>query len=72
MSRCRSCGAEILWSKTTNNKNIPIDLEPVLGGNITIEANGVLALVHKPEPDIKRYVSHFKTCPNAKAHRRNG
>ena len=76
MSACRSCDAEVLWARTPQDKAIPIDPEPVEGGNIVL---------HDPVPgrprtchfvgrgtpsDGPRYVSHFTTCPNAAQHRR--
>ena len=36
MSRCKACAADIFWARTASNKLIPIDSEPVDGGNITI------------------------------------
>lgn len=69
MSFCRSCGAIVVWSKTENSKNIPLDPEPVLGGNIILECNGALARVVEPDPGIRRHISHFVTCPNAAHHR---
>ena len=48
MSRCRSCGAEVVWSKTENDRNIPLDPEPVLGGNVILECHGALARVVEP------------------------
>lgn len=70
MSTCRSCGAEILWSETMTGKKIPLDPEQVLGGNIVLEAEGALARIVKPEPGVKRYRSHFASCPQAEQHRR--
>jgi len=29
MSECRSCGAEIVWLKTSAGKNIPVDADTV-------------------------------------------
>lgn len=34
MSQCRSCHAEIEWVVTERGKNMPIDAEPVEGGNL--------------------------------------
>ena len=28
-SRCRGCGAEVIWKKTPMGKKIPVDAEPV-------------------------------------------
>ena len=70
MPNCRTCGVEIIWSRTENGKAIPLDPEPVFGGNVVLECNGALARVVKPDPGVKRHVSHFKTCPQAGQHRR--
>jgi len=69
MSTCRTCGATIVWSRTENNKNIPLNPEPVEGGNIILECNGALARVVKPD-GARRYISHYATCPQAAQHRR--
>lgn len=56
MSECRSCGAEIVWMKTKNGRNIPVDPETATKGNKEFEpASG--------------HISHFATCPFADDHR---
>jgi len=60
MSACRSCKQPILWGKTVNGKAMPIDPEPVAGGNVELVDGR--ANVVTPEPDVARYVSHFTTC----------
>ena len=55
-SQCRSCGAEIFWLKTVNGKNMPVNPLEVLPDDSLF--------------DHKRHISHFATCPSAKAHRR--
>lgn len=69
MSRavCRSCGAEVIWVKTPRDQNIPLDVEQVPGGNIELRAG--LAFVVPAEEGVRRYLSHFATCPNADKHR---
>lgn len=52
---CRSCGAQVVWFKTKNNKNIPVNAETVEAGDEELE--------------LPRHVSHFATCPNAAQHR---
>lgn len=58
-SRCKSCQAEILWLKTKDGKDMPVD-----AGSVE------LPLVGKP-PVFDRTImtSHFATCPNAAQHR---
>ncbi len=38
---CRSCGAEIEWAKTPAGKNIPLDKEPEVDGNILVSMRGI-------------------------------
>ena len=66
-SSCNSCGAPVIWAKTKNDKNIPLDPKPVKGGNIELTENRAL-YVKAGEKEL--YVSHFATCPNASSHRR--
>jgi hypothetical protein len=68
VSACRSCNARIRWVKTEGGKQMPVDAELVAGGNIELR-NG-LAVYVAPVAQVRRYVSHFATCPNAKQHRR--
>ena len=70
MSRCRSCGARIIWYPTTSGARIPIDYLPVPGGNIVIEV-GLLGepVAHVIAPGSGDRVSHFATCPQAAEHR---
>ena len=57
MSSCRSCRASIIWMKTVNGKNMPV--------NWTEEAQGDKVFDHK------KHVSHYATCPNAAQHRKD-
>lgn len=70
VKQCRSCGAPIIWSKTENNKLIPINLEAKLGGNVELREGGTLAIVVKPDQTKRRYQSHLATCPDATKHRK--
>lgn len=83
MSRCKSCAAPIVWAKTRTGKSMPLDVDPVPHGNVTIVdyvnpgavtptpvvVVGQLALDDTPV-SVWRYQSHFSTCPDAVAHRR--
>ena len=75
-AKCKSCGAAILWARTTNEKKIPLDPEPHAEGNITIRKCGETVLcrvVGKGDTipvDAERYRSHFVSCPNSAAHRK--
>lgn len=78
MSRCRSCHAPIEWviveqADGSRRKRMPIDPEPVVGGNLQIvdrawDGTAVVRVV-EPQPGLPRRVSHFATCPNAADHR---
>lgn len=64
--KCNSCHADIAWVQTTNGKRMPIDPEPVVGGNLVVReriGQVPLAFYTKPDPQTPRYVSHFVTCP---------
>lgn len=64
-SRCRGCNAVIRWAKTEAGKPIPVDPEPVPGGNLVVTAQGIAHFLKKDElPTGPTYVSHFSTCPN--------
>lgn len=74
MSQCRSCDAEILWCKTLKGKSIPVDPDPVKGGNLELVLQSATkpprVVIHTSDPNITRHISHFATCPNAKEHRK--
>lgn len=60
-STCKSCGAQLIWAKTPEGKNMPLDAKPekrVLLG----ERTGLAHVV-----DV--YTPHWVTCPNADQHR---
>lgn len=79
-SKCRSCGREIEWAYTESGRHIPVDPEPVVGGNITLDKSSRPFEAHiiKRGQDFTRelalwdggdkehrYISHFATCPDA-------
>lgn len=74
MAQCNSCGAEILWCKTTSGKRMPLDSEPTKAGLFVIEGDpkidadeegGPLARKASPGYWGEKYTSHFATCPDA-------
>lgn len=86
---CSSCSAPILWAQLLDDdgqrqktpsgrmKSIPVDFEPVAGGNVVVfhrPGQGIVCRVLKrgeqPPPGARTRVSHFATCPQAKQHRR--
>lgn len=83
IARCRSCGAEIVWAKTQNGKNIPIDAQSHESGNIMLVAasSTILeppyAVILRTVADMagvppeKLHRTHFATCPKAADWRRS-
>lgn len=75
-STCRSCGAAIRWVETLIGNRMPLDPEPCVDGNVTLDRQG-RAHVLKSGNDRRvmreagrtLYKSHFATCPNADQHR---
>ena len=77
MSKCKSCGANIIWIPTVGGKAMPCDAKPI---PYTEDSTGSLTLVTKDGRVVRAkadmssdnfgYVSHFATCPNANTHRR--
>lgn len=76
--RCRSCHASIHWCITPAGERLPVDAEPVAGGNIRLRTNAVPWLAETvgstidlfdPTDDGMRHVAHFATCPDADAWR---
>lgn len=55
-SNCRSCGRQVVWIKTATEKKMPIDAETWEPGDETF--------------DRTRHTSHFASCPQAKAWRK--
>lgn len=79
VKRCRSCGAEIIWTVTHNGKRMPVDAEPVPDGNVRLRQDGDRVIAEYPgkehpglfdDPDERRYLSHFATCPQAQSWRK--
>lgn len=79
MSKCRSCGAEIIWIKTFSGKRMPVDAEKIPfyageGEELFVTAGG--AVVHgtragaEDEHTYTGYISHFATCPDAERFRK--
>ena len=67
MSKCKGCGAEIIWIKTITGKNMPVDAKP---------EKRVLVYKDLPEGTISNfipdygtvvtvYTPHWASCPKA-------
>lgn len=78
MSRCKQCGAKIIWAKhRLTGKPAPIDEEPVVKdgkiyGNIFIVSEGGGDTYHVLEPEVAEnararnfdlHTNHLATCP---------
>ena len=69
----------MIWCLTEQGRKMPIDPDPVEGGNviklwIDPDGNKVIRVLGKgetTETPRKRYVSHFATCPDSDQHRRS-
>lgn len=73
-SKCRSCGAAIIWVKTPKGSSMPLDALPNPRGNIVLDGDGCTGPA-KPLEQAEtrtRYMSHFATCPFAGSHRKKG
>lgn len=69
-SKCKKCCAMIVWGKMEKSGRwIPLDPVPVLGGNLVRDREGTVSVV-APDKTVRRYVSHFSTCPDASLFRR--
>lgn len=75
MAKCKSCGADIIWIQTLGGKPMPCDAKPipfVEGGNLTLVTKDGRVVKATADATSEKfgYVSHFATCPNADAHRK--
>lgn len=77
-SACRSCGAAIRWTRSTTGSLMPLDAEPVDGGNVLLTGRRVESkqggLIDECRVEAgppmfddgtPRYLAHFATCPHA-------
>lgn len=64
MSRCKDCGAELLWAETSNRGKVPLDARPNPLGHVVLDQYGRTgpAADEPGTPDLRtRYTRH--TCP---------
>lgn len=78
---CRSCKRPIRWAVTTKGRRIPLDPEPVAGGNVrlTRSSDGDVAEIlsgsalDAAKSRLERlFMPHHATCPEGKAWQRSG
>lgn len=73
MSKCKSCGANIIWLNTESGKAMPCDAKPIpykedVTGNLTLVTPDGRVVRAKADMTSEKmgYTSHFATCPDAK------
>jgi len=69
-ANCRSCGAVIVWMKTANGKNIPINADSVDEADLEWFPASTTQRESQPAFKYGEHSVHFETCPNADDHRR--
>jgi hypothetical protein len=71
-TRCRSCGAPVIWAVSAYGRKLPVDAHPAEAGQWWLTTDDPRATV----PNFRRvdlytpaaaprYTSHFATCPQA-------
>lgn len=72
MSKCKSCGAQIIWVPTVNGKAMPCDAKPIPyeedpTGNLTLVTPDGRVVKARADAGSETfgYISHFTTCPQA-------
>lgn len=78
--RCKGCGQEVFWIRTSGSKTMPCDPDPVAywekakaKGKVVLANGQVVSCVF--DGDFNKatgigYISHFATCPKASSFRR--
>ena len=75
MTKCRSCGADIIWTITKTGRKMPCNAEPIFfdlanmndeGTKTFVKDDGTIAIgIENPGGQEVGYISHFATCPEA-------
>lgn len=71
--RSKTCGAPIMWCKTSAGNTIPIDPKPAPDGNLVI-VDGLVRARREVDIQLGRpaYKAHFATCTDPLAWRKTG
>lgn len=75
MSKCKSCGADIIWIKTPAGKVMPCDptrvryIEKSETASI-VKSNGEVSKCELILATGLGYIPHWATCPDADRHRK--
>ena len=66
LSKCRGCGKDIVWAKTPEGKNIPLDPRPATY-MVCVDSDDPSrnCAMKTGEDALVVYVSHFATCTHA-------
>lgn len=82
MGKCKGCGAEIKWIKTTAGKSMPCDAalvpyweKPGAAGKIVTPNGEVISCEFEGAPAKTTglgYIPHWGTCPAAGGFKRGG
>ena len=73
--RCDACEAEIVWARTVNSKNMPVNATPTSKGTQILRVvNGVLVVRtlradEQPAEGERRWTAHRALCPAAERFR---
>ena len=75
---CRTCGARLLWIRTTAGKSMPCDPDPVKYWDgtgamlITVDGRAISCSTESKGIPAKGegFVPHWATCPTASRHKR--
>jgi hypothetical protein len=70
VTRCRSCGGEIIWAETLGGKMTPVDAHPITGLVTLIDRGDGVPPGQLMPPNQNFHMSHWKTCANAEEHRK--
>lgn len=74
VAHCKGCRGEVLWAISPAGKRIPIDAAPNPNGEYVIARSDVYgyralarfdASVSDSGKPVRRFTSHFKSCPYA-------
>lgn len=64
--KCKGCKGSVLWVTMPSGKPMPLEPEPIAGGNIVLEEDGPRVLsADEISPGRVAFVSHFVSCPFA-------
>jgi hypothetical protein len=63
MPNCKACNTPIIWIKTANGKNMPIDAKPIKAYQGSQVTGFIFVDVH---------MTHWATCPKSKQFKKGG